>query len=331
MFFVKVLVIGCGSIGRRHIKNALVLGHRVAAVDISKEHRRWVEENLKVRTYGNIEEAIKNERPTVGFVCTPPSSHISIARALVGHDMHLFIEKPLSNSLVGIDDLIKEAKIRRRRIAVGYNLRFNRGVIKIKELIDSGAIGKILFSRITVGQYLPDWRPWQDYRQSYTAKKSMGGGVILDASHELDYARWFMGKVSAVTCIAKKVSALDVETEDNADIILEFKSGSVANIHLDFVRRDYKRGCEIVGEKGTLELFFGERIDWYNATTKKIRKIGIREDTNNMYVAEIKHLLDCIKKSKEPIVNAEEGKKSLILALEAKRAAEKKRTVEVAL
>ncbi len=326
---MKILVVGCGSIGRRHIKNLLSLGHAVAGVDLSDEYRKWVEENLKVGTYGDMAAAIKSEKPIACFVCTPPSSHITIAQTAIENGLHVFIEKPISSSLGGVDELIKTSKKKNLRIAVGYNLRFSKGVMKLKELVDSGAIGKPLYARMVVGQYLPDWRPWQDYKASYTAKKSLGGGIILDGSHEIDYARWLLGDAAKVTCVAKKISSLDVETEDTADIIYEFKNGAIANIHLVFVRRDYKRGCELVGEGGSLDFIFGESISWFDGETKERKTFDVKEDHNETYVRETNDFIEAINKGREPRITAEEGKKSLVLALEAKRAAEEGKTIRV--
>lgn len=324
---MKMLVVGCGSIGRRHIKNILSLGHEVAGVDLNAEYRKWVEENLKIKAYGNVKEAIGAERPQACFVCTPPSSHISIANFALDNGLDVFIEKPISNSLDGIDELIAKAKKKGLKVAVGYNLRFNKGVRKVKELLDSGKIGKPLYARIIVAQYLPDWRPWQDYRKSYTSNKSMGGGVLLDCSHELDYARWLLGEAESVTCIAKKVSKLEVETEDDAEVILELKNGAVANIHMDFVRRGYKRGCEIAGEKGNIDFVFGEKIELFDGETKETKAFDIKADPNEMYIEETKHFVDCVQHKKEPLVSAEEGRRTLLLALRAKEAAEKRKTV----
>jgi len=325
---MKMLVVGCGSIGRRHIKNILSLGHEAIGADLNAEYRKWVEENLKIRAYEDVKKAIDAERPRACFICTPPSSHISIANLALDNGLHVFIEKPISNSLDGIEELIQKAKKKDLKIAVGYNLRFNKGVRKVKELLDSGAIGRPLYARMTMGQYLPDWRPWQDYRKSYTSMKSMGGGVLFDCSHEIDYARWLLGEAENVTCVAKKVSRLEVETEDDAEVILELKSGAVANIHMDFVRRGYKRGCEIAGERGNIELVFGEKVELFDGETKETKNFDVKADPNEMYVEEARHFVDCILHKKEPLVSAEEGKKTLLLVLRAKEAAEKRETVK---
>ncbi len=311
------------------MKNILSLGHEAVGVDLNAEYKEWVEKNLGIKAYGDVEKAVAAEKPQACLVCTPPSSHIAIANLALENGLHVFIEKPLSNSLDGVDGLIRKAKKKGLRVAVGYNLRFNKGLGKLKELLDAGAIGKPLYARIIVAQYLPDWRPWQDYRKSYTSSRSMGGGVLLDSSHELDYARWLLGEAEGVTCVAKKVSGLEVDTEDNADVILELKSGAVANIHMDFVRRGYRRGCEIAGEKGNLELVFGEKVEWFDGETKETKTFDVGADPNEMYVEEIRNFVDCIQHKKEPRVDAEEGRKTLLLVLKAKEAAEKGKAVRV--
>lgn len=326
---MKIIVVGCGSIGRRHISNLVSLGCEVIGVDLNEEYRNWVESNLKVKTHPDFLNAINSEKPDACWICTPPNTHIPLAKVAIENGLHVFVEKPISDSPADIPALIKKADNLSLKVSVGYNLRFNGGLMKLKELLDSGRIGKPLYARILVGQYLPDWRPWQNYKNSYTAKKSMGGGIILDASHEIDYSRWFFGDAVKITCVAKKLSSLEVETEDNADIIIEFKSGVIANLHLDFIRRDYKRGCEIVGEKGSLDFVFGDSITLYDAETREKTTINVEEPPNEMYLRESKHFLNCISTRKPPLVGAEDGLRTLEIALTAKESAEKQKTIKV--
>src|SRR5690606_21417659 len=112
--------------------------------------------------------------------------------------------------------------------------------------------GKPLWANIEVGQYLPDWRPWQNYRESYTARKELGGGIILDASHEIDYARWLFGEVDTLLCMADKVSDLELNVEDCATVLMRMKSGMQVDVHLDCIQRHYTRHCKIVGANGTM-------------------------------------------------------------------------------
>ncbi len=152
---------------------------------------------------------------------------------------------------------------------VGYNLRFHPGLRKLKELVEAETLGRLLWAYVEAGQYLPDWRPWQDYRQSYTARRDLGGGILLDGSHELDSITWLMGKPTEVMCMAGKVSALEVDVEDCADVLLRFPCGAQADIHLDFVQHGYSRSCKLVGELGTaLWDFTSREVKIYLAKTK---------------------------------------------------------------
>ena len=327
---MKFLIIGCGSIGRRHAKNLKELGEEVIGADIVPDNRKWAEENLGIKTYEKAEDALRREKPDAALVCTPPHLHVQIAKQALAAKAHVFMEKPISHNGKGVDALLKAAEKKKKIIAVGYNLRFHKGIAKLKELIDNGKIGKILSARLLFGQYLPNWRPTQDYRKSYTASKSMGGGIILDDSHEIDYARWLMGEVAEVNCTAAKVSNLEVETEDTAEITLKFKSGSIAQIHMDFVRQDYARNCEMVGEKGTLKWDYTKgTIEVYSAETKQTEIIDVKCEPNEMYVDEMKQFIDCIRNNKTPLVSGYEGKKTLMIALAAKKSSDGRKAVKI--
>lgn len=248
----RILVVGCGSIGERHIRNLKSLSTgEIIACDIDKKRISVIGEKYGVQTCANLSQAL-TQSIDAALVCTPPSTHIPIALQIIEHGSHVFIEKPLSNSLKGVDELLRRAKDKKLVVLVGYNFRFHPGLVLVKEMLEREEVGKILSARAEVGQYLPDWRPWQDYRKSYTAQKRLGGGIILDGSHELDYMRWLLGEVREVSCMAGKLSRLEVDTEDTAEVLLRFRSGAMVAVHLDFIRHDYTRNCELIGEKGTI-------------------------------------------------------------------------------
>ncbi len=135
---------------------------------------------------------------------------------------------------------------------VGYNLRFHAPLERLKQLVEDEVVGRIIWARVEAGSYLPNWRPWQDYRKSYTARRDLGGGIILDGSHELDYTTWLFGLPSELTCMAGKVSQLEVDVEDCATILLRFPSGAQVDVHIDFVQRTPARGCVLAGVEGKL-------------------------------------------------------------------------------
>jgi len=330
------LVIGCGSIGKRHIRNLKALGHNVEAADVSAESRKAIEAELAVRTYEDLEGALAGH-PEAVVVCTPPSTHLDLAAKALDAGAHVFIEKPVSDGLKGIDRLERLAKKKGKIVQVGYNLRYTPGLSKLKEAIGSGAYGKPLSARVIFGQYLPYWRPGTDYRKGYTGKKSLGGGIVLDDSHELDYICWLLGKPKSVACFARKVSSLEVDTEDTADILVDFESGAVANIHMDFVRQDYARNCEIHCEKGTLVWKFGwkssrstlELRESDGQSIKSSMLLDVPWDANDMYIEEMKAFVEAVEGKRIPSPGLQEGALSLRVALKALESSSKGRTVKL--
>lgn len=331
---MKFLVIGCGSIGKRHIGNLQSLGQEVLAVDPSETSRKTVEEKFNIKTFDNLENAL-NEKPDAVFICTPTSTHFDVASSALDH-AHVFVEKPVCVTLEHADKLKEKAKKNNRIVQVGYNLRYTTALKKVKELLVSGKIGKLISARLIFASYLPQWRPGTDYRKSYSANKSMGGGIILDASHELDYVCWLMGKPTSVTCVANKISNLDLDVEDNADIILVFENGSVANIHLDYLRQDYTRECELVGEKGTIIC----KLDFKNGkytieiksfdSDKNITQAELiahdKLNPNDMYVEEVKAFIAAIEHNAKASPDLEDGVLALAISLKALEASEKEKT-----
>jgi predicted dehydrogenase len=325
---MKFLVVGCGSIGERHIRNLQSLSAgEILVHDIDSERLALIGEKYRVRTYVDFDQALKQHIDAF-IVCVPPSLHIPFALSGAEHDAHLFIEKPLSHTLDGVDPLLNQARAKGLVVFVGYNLRFHPGLRLVKQFLDEDRIGKVLSATVDAGQYLPDWHPWQDYRQMYTAKKETGGGIILDGSHELDYIRWLLGEVKEVFCFAGKLSSLEVETEDTAEIILKFDNGAMAGVHLDFVQRAYSRSCKLIGEEGTIVWDYpGKKVSIFYATTGHWEEIKTEADPNDMYIGEMKHFVDCIKGEETPVVNGAGAKRVLQIALAAKKSSQSRKIV----
>ena len=288
-----------------------------------------VRKKYGIQTCPNLECALKHDFGAA-LVCTPTSTHIPIALKVLKHGTHLFIEKPISHNLKGVDELIEHARKRKLVVYVGYNLRFHAGLMLVKKMLTRGEIGEVLSARAEFGQYLPDWRPWQDYRRSYSARRRLGGGIILEASHELDYLRWLLGEVEEVSCIAGKLSHLEVDIEDNAEILLKFRSGAIAGVHIDFTRRDFSRNCEIRGEEGSIIWNYPDRfVKAYSARSKRWRTFNVGGERNEMYVREMRHFLRCVRGKEKPLVDEVDGKKALEIVLAAKKSAKTGRKVRL--
>lgn len=319
-----VLVLGCGSIGRRHAENLRGLGRRVAAYDPDPARLAWAEKELGVRGVRCVEEGLSLS-PRAVWVCTPPAHHAGPGLAALAAGAPLFIEKPLAHSLTDARRLAAAAVRARRPAAVGYQLRWHPALRWIKARLDEGAWGKLLFLRAEFGQYLPDWRPWQDFRRSYTARRELGGGILLDASHELDLVRWLAGEARTVSALAKRLS-LPVDVEDTAAMLLELRSGAMAEIHLDMVQRGLRRTMLLACEKATVELdLLAARVMLTRARGKSVVK-RFSSEHNDLYVAEARAFLRRLDgRPVNGLVSLADGVKTLELVEAARRSSRRGR------
>ncbi|HAH20830.1 MAG: hypothetical protein A2Y00_03050 [Omnitrophica WOR_2 bacterium GWF2_43_52] len=326
---MKYLVVGSGSIGKRRIGILNDLG--ITSIDIcDKSETRMDDVCQKYRVEGRYTDyaVALAKKPDVVIICTPPVFHISIAKAAVEAGAGLMIEKPLAHNLDGVDSLIKLIQKKKAIAGVAYTLRFHKGVNLLRNIVEQKIIGKVYSVRAECGQYLPDWHPWEDYRNWYMSKKNEGGGAILDISHEIDYVRWLLGDAKEVGCFYGTISDLQMDADDVAEILLRFKSGAISSIHLDLLQRDYRRNCEIIGEKGTV---------LWDYTTKQIKvftkekgcweTIEYKEERSDMFVEETKHFIKCFEKKAQIMVSVEDAAKTLAIAVSAKESSDSKKIV----
>lgn len=329
---MRFLVTGCGSIGRRHIKNLLAVDNvEVISHDKYPDSRNKVKELFGIKTHENYDDALA-DKPDAVIVATPTKEHIKPALEAAKAGCHLFIEKPVSHELEGLHELLSTVKNKKLITLVGCNMRFHPGLKKVKELINAGIIGKILSANIESGSYMPEWRPETDYRKIYSSRKEMGGGVILDAIHEIDYARWMLGDVAVVSCMADKQSSLEIDVEDVADMLLRFTSGVIAHVHLDYVQRAYSRNCKFVGEDGIISWDINDKqVGLYSGNNKQWSWFRPPEEfeLNDMYIGEIIHFINCIKGIEKSALDLFGGVEVLKIALAAKQSAIEKRFISL--
>jgi predicted dehydrogenase len=322
---MNILVVGCGSIGKRHIRNLISLGlGEITACDTEAKKLDTARSLFAIRGFLTIEEALLKNKYDAAFICTPPSYHVGQALQLLNHGLHCFIEKPLSNSLEKIDDLIRLADAKKKVVMIGYNLRFSPFLKKIKNILDDGVIGKIHFLRASIGYYLPYWRPDEDYRTGYGSQKQLGGGVVLDASHEIDYIQYLLGDISEVFAVSGKLSNLEIDSEDYAEIILRAKNGVYIQIHLDYLQSNYRRTCEIVGDAGMLLWNLNEGVlKHYSLHDKEFHVYyeGLNSNVNDMYIDEISHYFSCIRTGEEPLISLRDGKRVQEIIVKIKESA----------
>jgi predicted dehydrogenase len=328
---MRFLVLGVGSIGQRHAKNLRGLGHEVLAFDTDAARLAQVGSSLSIETLPAL-AAGAERKPDGVLVCTPPAVHVQGAREALGWGAHLFVEKPLAPSSRAVGRLLEEAEARGRRILVGSNLRFFKPLQRVKTLVDEGRIGRVLSVRAQCGFYLPSWKPGTDYRETYRARAAEGGGILLDAIHEFDYLRWIFGEAREVFATTGRVSGLDLDVEDLAEVTLRFVSGAVGQLHLDYLQRSYRRDCEVIGERGVIVWdYIGRRVTLFTEEPDRWQGFGEPIDVNHneMFVEEMRHFVRCLEGQETPVVDGGDALLTLRLVEAVKASAAERRWVSL--
>lgn len=328
---MKFLIVGLGSIGRRHFRNLIALGEK--DIVLLRNHRATLPDDelagYPVET--DLTEALKKHRPDAVIVANPTSLHLDVAIPAVRAGCHILLEKPVSHSLERSDILQETAGKSGSRILVGFQFRYHPTLNKARELVQAGVIGKVLTAHAHWGEYLPNWHPWEDYRQSYAARADLGGGVIVTLTHALDYLQFILGDVKSLWSFNGHISPLEIDVEDCAEIGLKFSEGAVGGLHLNYFQRPPVHRLEIVGSGGTLR--------WDNADSvlhlfKMPAEFGSYStnppapvletfsppdgfERNQLFIAQTRHFIDVVREGIRPICNLDDGIKALQLALAA--------------
>ena len=321
-FALRVAVLGCGSIGSRHIRNLRQLHvAEVIGYDVEPAARQRAETELGIPVAPDL-EAVWRAQPDVVVVATATDTHVALASAAVAQGCQVFIEKPLSHELAGARRLCEEIRNRGVMSMVGCNMRFHPGPAALQRLTAEGAVGLPMAARLQGGSYLPRWRPAQDYRRSYSASLE-SGGIILDGIHELDLACWYFGAASLLAAVSLPARSLGLETDGLAEMLLRHEGGVLTNIHLNYVQRDYRRTCQIIGATGTLYWdFMAGRVEQYGEDGQLVRSLEQAPgwQLNQMYVDEMVHFLQAVAAGRPAVNSAAEGLATLELALRARAA-----------
>ena len=322
----RILIVGLGSIGTRHLRIAREL-FPDADIQVLR-HQKCV--SLPEHANGcllTLEQAVTFS-PHVAVIANPAPFHLYAAQRLADAGVHLLIEKPLSSTIDGVTQLIETCHKKGTVLLTGYNLRFLPSLQRFRNLLLDHTIGRVLSVRCEIGQYLPSWRPDTDYRQTASAQRELGGGVLLELSHELDYLRWIFGEVEWVNATLTRQSALEIDVEDNAHLILGFVSTDdkcqlIGTVNLDFIRHDKTRSCTAIGENGTLRWNgLTGVVELYEAGANEWRELfNHAHQRDESYLAEWQNFIDCVKEHKIPMVTGEDGLKVLQIIEAARNSA----------
>ncbi|MGC8669235.1 MAG: Gfo/Idh/MocA family protein [Chthonomonadales bacterium] len=302
----RFLVIGCGSIGRRHMRNLRALRAGVLfAWDPDPTQLGSACEEVSAQAVPSLQAGLEAE-PDACFICSPTALHSAQVQMAASYS-HLFVEKPLAADAASARDAAAAVRVHHRICLVACNLRFHPGVVALREALEEGQVGHPLIVQAEFGSYLPDWRPWQDYRSSYSARRELGGGILLDAIHELDLVRWLAGELTLVQGFRATTKTLQIDTEEIACLHGRSSSGVCFQIHLDYLQRIYTRRCKVIGTEGTLlwDLSQGQTLLQRPGHDGTVLSDFRGMDLNQMYVHELRHFLDCLDGRCRPAQDAD--------------------------
>lgn len=299
------LIVGLGSIGQRHLRNIRQMYGDIELI----VHRHQENKDLDIQGIKHItndlDEALDLE-PDFAIICNPSPFHIDTAIEIAHRGVHLLIEKPISSSTERVEELIALSKEKKIKLMVGYNLRFLESLNFFKQSVQDEIVGEIFSIKADVGQNLKYWRENQDYTKGVTANKNLGGGALLELSHEFDYISWIFGPVDWVSGLIGKKSNLRINVEDFSISTLGFKDKNyVANINMDLFRHDTVRECTVIGEAGTIKWNALENSVMIFSKSDKSWKTIFNEpiEKDSSYRKEMKHFIDCILQDQEPLID----------------------------
>lgn len=323
---MRGLIIGFGSIGKRHAENLRRLQPNLDLLVLRRgEMHDPVERAVGSIRVQQLDDALRAELD-FAIIANPSSRHVDVLVPLLEAGVACYVEKPVVTTprdLERVEEVLGNLK-RAPVTLVGCNLRFLPSLKLLRQLLVQGKIGQPVRASLQAGQWLPDWRPHQDYRESYCADSARGGGVIFDLIHEIDAARWLLGEFEQVRAMAGKFSQLEIATEDTACILLgKSNGGPIAAISLDYVSRQRMRRYEIVGDAGTLAW------DLAAQTLELITPVGVEAidagaagyDVGQTYLQAMTEFLRCVREGLPTSQELQDGLHSTALALRARESA----------
>ena len=330
---MKILIAGLGSIGRRHFRNLLALGEKDLILYRTNRATLADDELAGFPVETDLALALKKHQPQAVVIANPTALHMQVAIPAAQAGCAILLEKPVAENLEQVASLQEISLRSGSRILVGFQFRYHPTLNKARELIQAGEIGTVLSAHAHWGEYLPNWHPWEDYRQSYAARADLGGGVIVTLTHPLDYLRHLLGEVQALWSMNSHISTLELSgVEDTAEIGLKFTSGAIGGVHLNYFQRPAVHRLEIAGTGGTLRWDNADGILQHYKMPDEFGQIRSNPgapvmtqyappegfERNQLFLAQTQHFLKVAAGQAEPICTLQDGIQALEMALAAK-------------
>lgn len=335
---MKFLIAGFGSIGRRHLRNLLALGERDILLYRSNHSTLPDDEIAGFPVETNLDAALAHH-PDAVIISNPTALHLDVAIPAAEAGCAILLEKPIADSMTRVVELQASARRGKASILVGYQFRFHPMLRRAAQLLAEGAIGNPVSARAHWGEYLPNWHPWEDYRQSYAARPDLGGGVILTLCHPFDYLRMLLGEVHSLWAFTSGGAiagrgattgrgGLDLPVEDAAEIGLCFTNNAtsdvIASVHLDYLQQPSTHTLEIIGTGGTLRWDNADgALSFFSAGGQnwQVETPPDGFERNWLFLDEMRNFIAMARGEAGPACTLDDGIRALEIALAARESA----------
>ncbi|BBR40163.1 oxidoreductase [Aeromonas veronii] len=310
----RIAVIGLGNISIRHRKNIKYIYPLASIYAMSASGQIAAAEVSDCDVFVSSVEELIQHRIELAIIASPATLHAVHAIPLIEAGIPVLIEKPLAASLADCEAIQAASREHNTPVAVGYCLRYLPSALLMKELLDEKKVGRCYYANVEIGQYLPDWRPNKDYRHSVSARAELGGGVLLELSHELDYIQWLLGPLQVKYSSLFSSEELGLSVEDMADIMLDGTTGTITTVHLDFLQRKAHRKCRVIGSEGTLEWdLIQNSVSLSSANGIEAIYCEPAWDKNKMYLGMITDFVNLIQGAKNHSISIDDATQTVAL------------------
>jgi predicted dehydrogenase len=291
----RILIVGTGSVGRRHARNLASLGATVACFDPRPDRRLQAREELgPVDLFDDLDRAFASSFAGV-VIASPPSFHVDQAITCLQRALPVLLEKPVAPDLAAALRLQQAMAQHPVPVLLGYTYRWWPPLLHLRARIQAKPVGPLRHARFVMSAHLADWHPWERYQDFFMASRELGGGALLDESHFIDLMHWFFGMPEAVAGSVEHLSALEITTDDNVDLIARYRDGLRVTIHLDLFGRPHQKSITVVGEDGTLECLFEPNLVRESVTGRDVVTTAFSCERNDMFLAEAREFLEVLE------------------------------------
>lgn len=327
-----ILIVGSGSVGKRHARNLAALGCRISCVDPREDRvRELAAEVPAVATYSSVDEALGRRTDLTGVVIASPTAfHPSDVAAAVRAGYPVLLEKPVAKTAAEAHAMRLAAEHGKVPVLLGYTWRWWPPLARVRELLRAQAIGRVLHVQFHMSAHLADWHPWEPYQAFFMASAAQGGGALLDESHWIDLMVWLFGMPERISARVEKISDLEIETDDNVDVLAVYPGGMRVSLHLDLYGRPHEKSIRFVGEGGTL-LWSAEpnRIAIGREPAQFWQEEAFSCERNDMFVSVAREYLGTMAGTASPTCTLADGLRVMELIEAVRLSSKEERTVVI--